>query len=259
MVVAALIVGAVAAATASATAPQNSGSYNEVGGLPVITGSSSTVTCPTCGVDKPRVGQRFTVSTGTWSQAPPPTGYAYQWRRCAVDVTTCVNIDGATSATYTMTSADVSHVLIAIVTASNADGSAKAISLPTGIVASASGPTPQAAPTLTGSVIVGHQLSISTGVWSPAVSGYAIQWQRCLDFGASSIASGLTETRVESAIGCQNVKGATGGTYNITAADLVHRIRAVVTAQMASGDAASAISNTSGVARLPKAKPKKKT
>jgi len=174
-----------------------------------------------------------------------------------VDVTACVNIDGATSSGYTMTSADVSHVLIATVTASNADGSAKAVSLPTGIVASANGPTPQAIPTLTGSVIVGHQLSVSTGVWTPAVSGFAIQWQRCLDFGASSIASGLTETRIESAIGCQNVKAATGGTYNVTAADLVHRIRVVVTAKMASGDAASAISNTSGVARVPT--PRKKT
>jgi hypothetical protein len=259
MVVAALIVGGLAAVTASAMAPQNSGSYNEVGGLPVITGTSSTTTCPSCGVDKPLVGQRFTASTGTWSQAPPPTAFAYQWRRCAVDVTACVNIDGATLNAYTMTSADVSHVLVASVTASNADGSAKAVSLPTGIVNSASGPTLQATPTLTGSVIVGHQLSVSTGVWAPAVSAYAIQWQRCLDFGASSIASGLTETRIESAIGCQNVKGSTSGTYNVTAADLVHRIRAVVTATMASGDATSAISNTSGVARVPKAKlPKKK-
>jgi hypothetical protein len=144
------------------------------------------------------------------------------------------------------------------VTAANADGSDKAVSLPTGIVASAAGPVLQATPTLTGSVIVGHQLSVSPGVWAPSASGYAIQWQRCLDTGASSVASGLTVTRIESAIGCQNVKGATGNTYNITAADLVHRIRAVVTASMSSGDATSAISNTSGVARVPKAKPKKK-
>src|SRR5262245_36312939 len=109
IVVAALVFGAVAAGPAWSGAPQNSGSYNEVGGLPVITGVSSTATCPSCGVDKPTVGQQFTVSNGTWSQAPPPSSYGYQWRRCAFDVTACVAIDGATSSTYTMSSADVSH------------------------------------------------------------------------------------------------------------------------------------------------------
>ena len=226
--------------------------------MPTISHSASTATCPTCGADTPRVGDTLTAGPGTWSQAPPPTTFSYEWKRCAIDDTACAAITGATSANYVVVGADVTHVLAVTVTARNADGSGTATSLPTGIVASAAGPRPVAAPTLTGLVIVGKQLSVSGGVWTPPASAFAVQWQRCSLDSATSTASGLTYTRLSAAVGCVNVPGATKATYSVTSADIAHRVRAVVTATAGSGDAATAISNTSSITLKPTAKKKKK-
>src|SRR5438874_12179771 len=68
-VLAALVAGGLLAASASASAPQNAAAYNEIAGLPTITGPSPTpVPSPNCGLDKPKAGDALTASTGTWSQ-----------------------------------------------------------------------------------------------------------------------------------------------------------------------------------------------
>ena len=69
-------------------------------------------------------GSTLTVSTGSWSRAP--TGYAYQWDRCWLGV--CLPIAGATSSSYTVPAADDGAILYAVVTASNAAGSTRAMS-----------------------------------------------------------------------------------------------------------------------------------
>jgi hypothetical protein len=256
-VLAALVVCGLIAAGASASPPQNAAEFNEVGGLPTITGPTPTpVSCPNCGVETPKVGDTLAATTGTWSQAPPPSSFAYEWKRCAIDDSACATIAGATGSTYKPVAADVTHVLVVTVTASNKDGSGKATSLPTGIVATANGPSPYAVPTLSGLVIVGRELSVSNGVWIPGASSYTIQWQRCNLEAATSMTSGVTITTVSAAIGCVDVAGATKSTYGVTAADLAHRIRAVVTAKTAAGETASAISNTSSLTI--KATPRKK-
>jgi len=258
-VLAALVAGGLIAAGASATPPQNAAEFNEVGGLPTITGPTPTpVSCPNCGVANVKVGDTLTATTGTWSEAPPPASYAYEWKRCAIDDTACAAISGATGSTYKVAGADVTHVLVVTVTAVNADGSGKATSLPTGIVGTANGPSPYAVPTVTGLVIVGRQLSVSNGVWIPGASAYAIQWQRCNRETSTSTTSGVVITTVSAAVGCANVAGATKDTYSVTAADIAHRIRAVVTASTSSGETASAISNTSSLALKPTPKKKKK-
>lgn len=61
------------------------------------------------------VGETLSVTNGTWSNSP--TGYTYQWRRDAS------NISGATSNTYTLVSADAETDVDCVVTASNAGGS----------------------------------------------------------------------------------------------------------------------------------------
>jgi hypothetical protein len=69
------------------------------------------------------VGQTLGVNTGGWTNSP--TGYRYQWERCvttsAQPPTTgfCAAIGGATSSTYTVSSADVGYALVPIVTAYN--------------------------------------------------------------------------------------------------------------------------------------------
>jgi len=260
LMLAALVASSVVAVAASASPPQNAAAFNEVGGLPTISaGAAGAVICTACGVSTPLVGATLTAGNGTWSQAPSPFSFAYQWKRCAIDNTRCEDIAGATTTTYKVTAADVTHVLTVKVTAFNAEGSGTATSSPTGIVASASGPLPVALPTLTGSVIIGKQLSVSNGIWTPSASSYAVQWQRCGSGAASATASGLTYTATGAAIGCLNVAGATSPTYSITANDLNHRIRVVVTAAISTGDAASAISNTSGLTlKATPAKKKKK-
>ena len=251
----ALVVAALAGG-ASASPPMNAAAFDEVGGLPAITGSTTTATCNQCGVDTPNVGDTLMANPGTWSQAPPPSSYSYDWKRCATDGSACAST-GATGATYKVAGADVTHVLVVTVTATNADGSGTATSLPTGIVDSAAGPVLRATPTLSGLVIVGRQLSISPGVWAPAATSYAIQWQRCNRETSTATGAGVTVTTVSAAVGCVNVKGATGSTYSVTSADLAHRIRAVVTATT-SGGSASAISNVSSLALQATPKKKKK-
>jgi hypothetical protein len=103
---------AVVAPLTSSAAPKNTAA-------PTITGT-------------PKVGQVLTANPGSWSGNP--TSFSYQWQRCDVDVALCSNIAGATSKTYTATSADVGFRLRVRVTAHNAKGSATASSAITAVV-----------------------------------------------------------------------------------------------------------------------------
>ncbi|MGO9906947.1 MAG: S8 family serine peptidase [Solirubrobacteraceae bacterium] len=87
-------------------------------------------------------GSTLTVSTGSWSRTP--SGYAYQWERCWLGV--CLAIPGATGATYTLASADVDSSFYAIVTATNATGSTRAISTQSGVVEPAVASSPSSPP-----------------------------------------------------------------------------------------------------------------
>ena len=80
----------------------------------------------------PQDGQTLTTSAGTWN-GTTPMSYAYQWNRCSSGGG-CTQIGGATSSSYTATSADVGDTLTVSVTASNSAGSATAGSAPTATV-----------------------------------------------------------------------------------------------------------------------------
>jgi hypothetical protein len=206
--VALIAVVGVFAAVASAAVPQNTAA-------PTISGTA-------------KEGSTLTASTGTWTNSP--TSFAYQWQRCATDGTGCGDINGATDKTYTPTSGDVSHTLRVVVTATNADGKASTSSEPSPIVDSKNGPNNTVKPTVTGTAVVGEQLRVSNGSWSPTPTSFSRQWQRCNADGN----------------GCLNIAGATGATYGVRSADVGHRLRALVTAR-ASGGTSTAVSNTSGV------------
>lgn len=60
-------------------------------------------------------GQALTVDAGTWTTKPTST--TVQWERCNANGRICVTVAGATSTTFTATSADTGHELVALVTA----------------------------------------------------------------------------------------------------------------------------------------------
>ena len=83
----------------------------------------------------PTVGDTLTVTQGTWSNAP--TSFAYQWLRCgaaggAPDGSDCTAVQGLTTDAYVeLPTSEVGSRFRVRVTATNADGSAPAVSDPT--------------------------------------------------------------------------------------------------------------------------------
>jgi hypothetical protein len=195
----------------STSAPVNSA-------VPVVSGSAQS-------------GSTLSTSTGSWTGSP--TAYSYQWQRCA---SSCVSVSGATGASYSLTSADVGQTLRAVVTATNAVGSASAASAVTSVVATSSStvtaPSNSAAPVVSGTPQTGKTLATSTGSWSGSPTSYKFQWQRCASSGAS----------------CASVAGATSVSYSLTNADVGQTMRAVVTATNPVGSTPAASPITSVVA-----------
>ncbi|MBI5104910.1 MAG: hypothetical protein HZB46_07980 [Solirubrobacterales bacterium] len=92
-------------------------------------------------------------------------------------------------------------------------------------------PTNTSAPDVTGTAEVGRTLVATTGAWDvhgAAEPAFGYQWQRCDAAGAS----------------CQDVAGATGGLYDVAAADVGSRMRVRVAATNSEGttSAPSAVS-----------------
>jgi hypothetical protein len=73
------------------------------------------------------VNFRLDAAAGSWAGSPTIT-YSYQWQRCA---TSCVDIPGATSSSYTAQRVDRGARLRVVVIASNSWGSGRAESAPT--------------------------------------------------------------------------------------------------------------------------------
>lgn len=78
----------------------------------------------------------LTASNGTWSGNP--TGYTYQWSRASTAGGPYTSISGATSQTYSLTSADIGNYVKVNVTATNAGGSNSALSSATAQITKAS-------------------------------------------------------------------------------------------------------------------------
>ena len=178
-------------------------------------------------------GQTLSTANGTWTGSP--TSDAYQWQDCNSSGASCTNITGATSANYTLTSADVSHTIRAVVTAANAGGSTAASSGATAVVTTPPPPSNTALPSISGSTVQGQTLSTTNGTWTGSPTSYAYQWQDCNSSGAS----------------CTNITGATSASYTLEATDVGDTIRAVVTATNAGGSTAASSGATAVVTTPP--------
>jgi Subtilase family len=199
--------GASAPAVSAPTAPVGFSGAPFNTGQPHISGSAN-------------VGGTLSTTPGNWSGSP--TAFSYQWRRCDTHGRNCVAIALATTSSYTSVEADLAHTLRVAVTATNAAGtSAPASSSQTSTV-SWQTPSNVSLPTIAGSAQTGQVLTAAPGTWSGAPTAFAYQWQRCESSGG----------------GCQTLS-ATGASYELTATDVGHTLRVIVTASNPAGHQAA--------------------
>jgi len=216
------------------TSPPTERNVNVTGPVPTnVTLPAITTTTAT-----PAVGVRLVRTLGTWTGTP--TGYGYQWVRCAGDGTTdCANIPGETAATYLPTASDAGSTFRVRVTATNGYGSSlPATSAASGVV-TAQVPAIATAPTVPTTTApypsIGVRLVRNAGTWTGPVTSYAYQWQRCNGAGT----------------GCASISGETATSYLPVAADAGSTFRVIVTAHNDAGDSLPATSPVTAVVTQP--------
>jgi hypothetical protein len=180
---------------------------------PVSTGS------PVITASEMREGVQASASNGTWSSTP--TSFAYRWTRCDGAGSGCVDIAGATAATYTPVSADVGATLRVRVTATGPAGQDSGTSSATAVVIIARPVASTPLPVISGSPTFGQTLTSTQGTFTGAVTSYRYRWQRCDAAGAS----------------CIDIPGTISSfpTYRLTSADISSTVRAVVIATNGGG------------------------
>ena len=173
------------------------------------------------------VGQTLALTAGTWDGSLPLT-FTYSWRRCNPpgDLASCVEIPGATTATYIPVVDDIGKTIRVWITATNPAGSDTAVTNHTFPVVDKPhfAPTAGDAPLIVGTLEVGGILTASIGTFTgDAPIATKQQWQRCDATGGA----------------CKDIKGATKQVYHPTSADVGSTLRLVVTATNLYGTAMS--------------------
>jgi uncharacterized protein YukE len=163
----------------------------------------------------------YTATQGTWTGAATIT-FRYQWRRCnATNTTTCSDIAGAATSSYTPVTADIGARLRVAVTGTNSFGTATAVSEPSNVVPGVA-PVNSFPPSISGDEETGSVLTSSNGTWSgSAPITYTYEWRRCNSAGAS----------------CAAISGGTAQSYIVQSADAGSRIVLAVTAKNVAGTA----------------------
>lgn len=164
-------------------------------------------------------GHQLTAAPGTWQAAAPSTKTT-SWLRCS-DVDSCETIDGATSGSYTVSSADVGHHIVVVETVTNAHGSTTSKSAPSEKIVAAP-PAMVTAPQVAGSSVGGGQLTATPGTWTgtgPLSMSY--RWQMYHEHGWAYVA------------------GADSATWNLPAHLAGALVRVEVTATNSAGKAAA--------------------
>jgi hypothetical protein len=179
-------------------------------------------------------GQLLSTSEGSWMHAP--SGYAYQWQRCAADGAGCADISGATASTYRLTADDVGHTFRSGVSAHNAAGTSAGFVTSTHTPVVLPLPSATASPVVTGVAAVGKTLFATTGAWNTTVS-VAYAWLRCAADGS----------------GCNLIPGAADAAYLLAAADAGHTLEARVSATNAAGTTSADSNRTAVVLTVPAA------
>lgn len=161
----------------------------------------------------PTVGSTLSCTTGTWTDDGSPT-FTYQWQSADFS-NTFTDISGATSSSYTLTSAEDGLPVQCLVTDTDSRGSTEVPSSNSPSVTFAAAAN-TVAPTISGTPSVGSTVSVSVGTWTPATAGavsYTYQWQ--------DSPNGTT--------GWANITGAVNAAYTIGALEQGKYLRCVVT------------------------------
>jgi uncharacterized repeat protein (TIGR01451 family) len=214
------------------TAPNSVGAASADSGstVKVVASAPSNTAVPVIS-GTPKDGSTLTGSNGSWNGTP--SSYAYQWLRCtSTALPQCTPIAGATSSSYVAEVADVGLYLRFQVTATNAQGSAVAVSDPVQIDAVA--PVKTADPTISGTAQAGQTLSSTPGTFSGSQATITYQWQRSSDGTSWS-----------------DVADATASTYAVPDADVGFHLRVLVTATNSAGHDTGTSATTGTVAAAP--------
>ncbi len=148
---------------------------------------------------KPTVGESLTSLPGTWSPGPVPL--TYQWYRGTTA------IPGANNPSYAVQAADRGAKLTVVVTSAKPgyETIARASGATAAVAPGTLSGTP--APKVSGTAAVGQTLTADAGAWAPAPVALTYQWYR----------------------GTTAIKGATGKTYVLQAADAKAEMHVSVT------------------------------
>ena len=161
------------------------------------------------------VGGTATLDRGTWSTAGNTT-YLYQWQRCSTQsITACLNISGATTASYLVSQLDLNKYLRVAVTAINEVGGSTIYSGFSAQVAATAPPVNTNIPIVSGSPFENSVINlVSKGQWSGIEESKLLtQWQIC-----------------STAISCSDIPSATSPTYTAISADVGKTIRVKIIA-----------------------------
>jgi hypothetical protein len=229
----------VTAKNAAGSVAQNSAATNTISAIPVKLRSTPQI------VGTVQVGQTLSLTSGTWDGSPPIT-YTYSWRRCdpVGTLTSCVQIPGATNATYVPVVADIGAAIRVWITGSNPAGSDQGVTNHTFPVIDRAhfAPSSSDTPLVAGQLEVGGMVTATI----PSFSGdtpiaTSQQWQRCDATGGA----------------CKNIAKATKASYVPVEGDIGSTLRFVVNASNAYGKTQSISDNTEPViAQLPHIKGK---
>ena len=216
------------------TATNGSGPTSSASEVTAAVGAATppeNVVPPTIG-GAARLAGTLTASPGSWSG--PPSTYAFLWQSSADGGANWADLPGADSSTYVPVAADVGALLRVVVTATNVAGSTTASSSATEPVLPAP-PANVSPPVVSGVVVEGGSLAVSTGEWLGSPTSYAYEWQRCDTSGGN----------------CVTVWWAATDSFPLRAEDVGLTLRAIVTAANPAGPASAASEATAVVLPLP--------
>jgi hypothetical protein len=181
----------------------------------------------------------ITLGAGVW-QGSTPIAFTYSWRRCnpVGDLPSCVQIPGATGASYTPSVTDIGFSIRAWITGTNIVGSDVAVTNHTFPVVDKPHFAPSVAtqPAIAGTALPGRQLTAYTGSYNgdaPLTS--VLHWYRCDATGEA----------------CHAIAHATKVVYQPVDDDIGYTIRLFVTSTNAYGSLVTKSEPTVAVAATP--------